>query len=59
MSDKNHFQSLLPTSLRDACVHLQMRLFPILEDEFGEMDDDHRQFVALCQQVEQVFRLLE
>ena len=23
-----------------------MRLFPILEDEFGELDDDHRQFVA-------------
>lgn len=32
-----------------------MRLFPILEDEFGELDDDHRPFVALCQTVEPLF----
>ncbi|MBQ9726330.1 MAG: hypothetical protein IJV65_02365 [Kiritimatiellae bacterium] len=59
MSDNPHSESLLLASLRDSFVHVQMRLFPILEDEFGELDDDHRQFVALCQAVEQVFRLLE
>ena len=32
-----------------------MRLFTILEDESGELNDDHRQFVALCQQVEPLF----
>ena len=55
MSDNPHSESLLPASLHDSFVHVQMRLFPILEDEFGELDDDHRQFVALCQTVEPLF----
>lgn len=55
MSDNPHSESLLPASLRDSFVHVQMRLFPILEDEFGKLDDDHRQFVALCQTVEPLF----
>ena len=42
-------------ALHDSYVHIQMRLLPLLEDEFGELDDDHRQFVALCQQIEPLF----
>lgn len=55
MRDKPHSESLLSASLHDSFVHVQMRLFPLLEDEFGELDEDHRQFVALYQQVEPLF----
>jgi len=28
---------------------IQSWLFPVLEDELGELDDKHRQFVAVCE----------
>jgi len=28
---------------------IQTWLFPVLEDELGELDDRHREFVAVCE----------
>jgi len=28
---------------------IQAWLFPVLEDELGELDDQHREFVAVCE----------
>ena len=28
---------------------IQKWLFPMLEDELGELDDKHREFVAVCE----------
>jgi hypothetical protein len=28
---------------------IQTRLFPVLEDELGELDDRHREFVSVCE----------
>ena len=55
MNGKTSSSPVPLAALQDSYVHIQMRLLPLLEDEFGELDDDHRQFVALCQQIEPLF----
>jgi len=37
------------SGLRNLWNTIQTWLFPLLEDELGELDDQHRQFVAVCE----------
>ena len=55
MNGKTSSASAPLAALHDSYVHIQMRLLPLMEGEFGELDNDHRQFVALCQQIEPLF----
>jgi hypothetical protein len=35
--------------LGELWLSIQKRLFPVLEDELGELDEKHREFVAVCE----------
>jgi len=38
-----------PTAISELWNSMQSWLFPVLEDELGELDEKHRQFVAVCE----------
>ena len=38
-----------PAVLGEPWHSIQTRLFPILEDELGELDAKHKEFIAVCE----------